>query len=447
MDRPPNIIVVLSDQQRPDSCGFYGQRLPVTPNLDRLAADGVVFDNAFTVQPVCGPARASIQTGLMPTSIGCWRNGLALPDGVETLASRLGTLGYWTGYVGKWHLASNVGFGLTKSERVDYASKPVPPHRRGGYRDGWVAADVVERTSRPYGGHLFDESGNRVEINGYRVDGVTDLAIDQLARRADDRPFLQFISFLEPHHQNSKMRSVGPRGQAQRFAHHDVPGDLAGSLGDWRWNYPEYLACCASIDHNVGRLITYLKATDEIDRTTVVYASDHGSHFRTRNLEYKRSCHDASIRIPLLINGPGFRGGRHCDRLVTHLDLLPTLVEAAGGDLPKSNGRPLQEALAGGVWRDAVLVQISESQIGRCLRTDQYTYSVRAHGGGPLAGHRHPGADRYTEDKLYDLATDPHQRRNLIDHPSTRNTRAALAGRLVSEIERVEGTRPYIESR
>ena len=105
----PDVLIVLTDQQRPDSIGAYGQALPTSPTLDALAADGTVFDSAFTVQPVCGPARAAIQTGMLPTDVGCWRNGLALPDGVPTMASRLAGLGYRTGYVGKWHLASNRG--------------------------------------------------------------------------------------------------------------------------------------------------------------------------------------------------------------------------------------------------------------------------------------------------------------------------------------------------
>jgi arylsulfatase A-like enzyme len=93
----PNVLVVLSDQQRPDSCGVFGQRLDVTPRLDRLAADGVVFDEAFTVQPVCGPSRVALQTGRYPTTLGCWRNGIALPPGVPALADRLHGLGYQTG--------------------------------------------------------------------------------------------------------------------------------------------------------------------------------------------------------------------------------------------------------------------------------------------------------------------------------------------------------------
>lgn len=93
MPKQPNVLVVLSDQQRPDSCGVFGQRLDVTPNLDALAADGVAFDNSFTVQPLCGPSRAAMQTGVMPTTIGCWRNGRSLPAETTTLASALGALG------------------------------------------------------------------------------------------------------------------------------------------------------------------------------------------------------------------------------------------------------------------------------------------------------------------------------------------------------------------
>ena len=102
-------------------------------------------------------------------------------------------------------------------------------------------------------------------------------------------------------HQNNRARTIGPKGWAKRFRDYDVPADLQGTLGDWRWNYSEYLACCASIDANLGRLTGALKALGELDDTIVVYSSDHGSHFRTRNAEYKRSPHDASIRVPLVV--------------------------------------------------------------------------------------------------------------------------------------------------
>lgn len=445
MDRP-NVLVVLSDQQRPDSCGVFGQALPVTPRLDALAAEGVAFHEAFTVQPVCGPARAALQTGRYPTAIGCWRNGIALPPGADTLAERLHRLGYQTGYVGKWHLASSRGRGLPRDRpAARFERRPVPPERRGGYRDAWVAADALEHTSGPFGGHVFDETGTRVDLHGFRVDALTDIAIDRLDRFAADRPFLMFVSFLEPHHQNDRLRAIGPRGWAARFADFSRPGDLPALRGDWRWNYAEYLACCASIDANLGRLLDCLERAGRRDDTLVVFASDHGNHFRTRNLEYKRSPHDASIRIPLVICGPGFRGGVHRRDLATNLDLVPTLMRAAGGDDDATlDGRPLQDAATA---PDDVLVQISESQIGRALRTATHTYAVKAPTRNPLAGHSRPAANLYRETHLYDNVRDPHQRRNLVDDPATVDVRSDLAQRLAERILAVEGARPEIVRR
>lgn len=446
MPSQPNVLVVLSDQQRPDSCGVFGQRLDVTPNIDALAADGIAFDNSFTVQPLCGPSRAAMQTGLMPTTTGCWRNGKSLPTDSTTLATALGALGYWTGYIGKWHLASDGGY-LPKpgTGATRFGNKPVPPARRGGYHDLWLAADSLEATSLPYQGHLFDGDGNRVELEGFRVDAMGDLAVETLkARASDDAPFLLFVSFLEPHHQNNRFRTIGPKGWAKRYSDYSLPDDLKGTLGDWRWNYAEYLACCASIDANLGRLTDALDQIGQLDDTLVVYSSDHGSHFRTRNLEYKRSPHDASIRVPLVVRGPGFRGGHRSDALVSSLDLLPTLVSAAGGEPVPTDGVPLQEQATGATSRDSVLVQISESQVGRALRTDRYTFAVKASGLGPLARYRVGAADSYAEDAVYDNLIDPAQKNNLAGTEATADLRRALADQLAAEIERLEGERATI---
>ncbi len=441
----PNVLVVLSDQQRPDSCGVFGQRLAVTPRLDALAAHGVAFDEAFTVQPVCGPARAVLQTGTYPTTTGCWRNGIALPPGTETLADRMHGLGYQTGYVGKWHLASNRGKGLPADRPpARFERRPVPVERRGGYRDVWVASDALEHTSGATSGHVYDETGQRVDLHGYRVDALTDLAIDRLGRFDAERPFFLFVSFLEPHHQNNRFRAIGPKGWAKRFADFDRPGDLARWKGDWRWNYAEYLACCASIDANLGRIVDALETSGRLDDTLIVFASDHGNHFRTRNLEYKRSPHDASLRIPLVMSGPGFRGGVRRRDLVTNLDLVPTLVRAAGGTAPGLDGRPLQSDADA---PDGVFVQISESQIGRALRTRTHTYAVAAPGRDPFAGHRRPDAETYVETHLYDNTTDPHQLTNLVRDPATAGLRRHLADTLTAHIHRVEGTAPTIVCR
>lgn len=131
----PNVIFLLSDQQRYDTVSCYGEALgagfKLTPNLDRLAAEGTRFTNAYTCQPVCGPARACIQTGLYPDAIGCHVNDRMLPQGTKTIANYFREAGYETAYVGKWHLASQYSFG-DDPQKIDYKTKSIPQLYRGG---------------------------------------------------------------------------------------------------------------------------------------------------------------------------------------------------------------------------------------------------------------------------------------------------------------------------
>lgn len=140
MPSKPNIIFILTDQQRHDSCGCYGQKLDITPNLDKMAKEGVLFTNAFSCQPVCGPARSVIQTGIYATQTKCYRNGIALPKSDKNIANYLSKAGYEVGYIGKWHLASNI---LTSKKiygkRFKYTKKAVPPELRGDIKTfGWL---------------------------------------------------------------------------------------------------------------------------------------------------------------------------------------------------------------------------------------------------------------------------------------------------------------------
>jgi arylsulfatase A-like enzyme len=196
----------------------------------------------------------------------------------------------------------------------------------------------------------------------------------------------------------------------------------------------------------VGRLLAAIDDGRGADETLVVYTSDHGNHFRTRNVDYKRSCHDASIRVPLVLRGPGFRGGVRCDSIVSLLDLVPTLVTSAGGDDPGLDGRPLQHAVTGDDVRDDVFVQISESQIGRAIRTRTHTYGVRAPGRDPRLARRRPGAADYVEDHLYDNRVDPHQANDLVDDPAHADLRDELRRRLLERIEQFEAASPHIHA-
>ncbi len=441
----PNILFLFSDQQRWDTVSCYGRPIidGLTPNLDRLASEGVRFQNAFTCQPVCGPARACLQTGRYATQVGCHVNGIALPPSGDFLADRLHEADYETAYIGKWHLASDSK--LSGREPVDYRIGPVPPERRGGYRDHWLAADVLEFTSSGYEGFMFDGQMNRVDFEGYRVDCTTNFVLDYLrdyTTRREERPFFLFASYIEPHHQNDLDRYIGPIGSKQRFADYKLPGDLADTEGDWHKHLPDYLGCCWSLDRNLGRIREELELLGLAENTLIIYTSDHGSHFRTRNSEYKRSCHDNCLRVPMIIAGPGFSGGKVVDSMASLIDLPATIVQAAGATpMADLQGRPLQEAVNGAAdWTDHVFAQLSESQCGRCIRTHRWKYSIRAlDAAGNVAA-----SDVYHEDYLYDLEADPHERRNLVAAPGHAETRAGLRELMTRRIEEIEGYRPVI---
>ena len=405
--KKPNIIFYFSDQQRADTAGCYGQKLPVTPNLDSVAKEGTLFENAFTCQPVCGPMRACLQSGVYATQIGCYRNDIALPTDTKGIAHYLKEAGYDTAYIGKWHLASDSEHRL--------ATKATPKERRGGY-DYWRAADVLEFTSHGYNGYVFDENGNKLDFKGYRADRINDYAIEYV-KKTHDKPFFMFVSHLEPHHQNDHLRFESPKGLKNSFKNYDVPGDLKGTLGDWRLQMPSYLACCNRVDYNFGKLIQTLKDEGIYDNTVIIYTSDHGCHFRTRNAEYKRSCHEASIKVPLVITGGGFTGGGKVSDLVSLIDLPATVLDIAGAEIPEHF---MGKSLADKKGHESVFIQISESQIGRAVRTDRWKYSVSA------KNRDSASADSYTEDCLYDLQNDPYEKNNLISDPSLAQTRKEL---------------------
>jgi len=448
--KAPNILFFFSDQQRWDTCGCYGQPLAVTPNLDRMANEGVRFENAFTCQPVCGPARACLQTGKYATEVKCHTNHCLLPLDEKTLAHYLKEQGYDTAYIGKWHLAS---FGK-RGGADDFRVRPVPPERRGGY-DYWLASDALEFTSHGYDGHMFDGDGRQREFpeGRYRADAHADWAIQYLeSRKGKGKPFFLFVSTIEPHHQNDHGHYEGPHGSKEIFRDFVTPGDLVGTEGDWRQEYPDYLGCIHSLDQNLGRIRDKLEELGMTQNTLVIYTSDHGSHFRTRNSEYKRSCHDGCIRIPMILHGPCFTGGHVMRELVSLIDLPPTLLNAAwrpeDGRLCPARimrGRPLQELVSGKArdWPREVFLQISESQCGRAIRTQRWKYSVCA----PDRSGADPSSDVYDEEFLYDLDADPHERNNLVADPEYGEIRKDLARTLKRRMVEAGEAEPILRER
>ena len=447
---PNNIIFYFTDQQRWDTCGCFGQPLNITPNLDQLAREGVKFDNAFSPQPVCGPCRALFQTGKWPTETGCFRNNIMLPAGVKTLGNYIEEAGYETAYIGKWHLASDGE--LEKPPTIDHTITAIPRELRGGYTGFWRAADVLEFTSHGYDGYVFDENDQRVDFKGYRADCINDMALEFFDQYDGKKPFFMTISQIEPHHQNDRKHYEGPEGSKERFKDFVLPEDLKVLGGNGLEEYPDYLGQCASLDENLGRLVAKLKEKGLYENTVIIFASDHGSHFLTRNRDshlngyddYKRSCHDAALHVPLVIAGGPFRGGVAVEELVSTASLPKTILALAGVDVgdamigenlldvveKKDDNRP-----------NEVFAQISESRVGRCIRTARYTYSVYAPG---VNGGEAAAADVYADDFLYDMEKDPHQLNNVVANPAYVQVKKELRERLLDWIERAEGTRPLI---
>lgn len=422
----PNIIVFFTDQQRADTTGAHGNPLGLTPNFDRMAHEGTHVYNSFTCQPVCGPARSCLQTGVFANQTGVWRNGRRPHDHLKMLGSYFSEAGYETGYIGKWHLMSH-----------DYHGA-VPKEGRGGY-DYWLGANLLEFVSGPYDTHLWDKDDNEVKLPGYRVDAQTDAAIRYIGDKAEgEDPFFLFLSYLEPHHQNHSDDYPAPEGYEERYLQAPLPPDLAKLGGTAPQHWPGYCGMIKRCDEALGRIMDSLKSLGIDDNTVILFTSDHGCHFKTRNAEYKRSCHEASIRVPTAVWGPGFMGGGRLSQLSSLVDLPATLLDAGDIEVPEHfMGRSIKQLVADRQmeWPDDVYVQISESHTGRAVRTQRYKYSVKCptidENGKPLDA---PYADEYVDDCLYDLQSDPWELTNLIGMEPFKDVVANMRARLVARM-------------
>jgi arylsulfatase A-like enzyme len=441
------VIIIHADQMRWDTVGAYGLNpMGLTPNLDAMAKRGALYAQAITNQPVCAPSRACLWTGQYPAKHGVWKNGIGLARDATTIATILRQEGYTANYIGKWHLAET-------------GTGPVSPQERGGFLDLWHASNVLEFTSHAYEGDLYDGDGKPIHFaDTYRIDFMTQLAVNFLQTRGKE-PFLLAVSYIEPHYQNDQDTSVAPKGYEERYANPFVPQDLRFFPGDWPNQLPKYYGCIAKVDEAVGIILGALKKLGLEESTIVVFTSDHGCHFRTRNTEYKRSAHESSVHVPLIVQGPGFNRSRVVQELVGMVDITPTILDAVGVQIPPSmQGRsalPLVDGNADG-WRNEVFIQTAEFMVGRALRTERWTYVVGAakqhgqklsdpadryteHAPHNLTGGSVPApfSDHYAEYQLYDLYSDPHQLVNLAGRDGTLEIAENLRQRLVSRMEEV----------
>ena len=228
--------------------------------------------------------------------------------------------------------------------------------------------------------------------------------------------------------------------------------DLEVLGGNHREEYPDYLGQCASLDKNLGRLVNKLKEMGIYEDTVIIYLADHGSHFMTRNQDahlngyddYKRSMHDACLRVPLVVTGGEFTGGGVVTDLISTAGLPRTILGIAGVDVgDKMIGEDFADVLhkPDPDRPNEVFAQISESRVGRAIRTADYAYSVYAPG---INGGAQPAADLYADDFFYDLKKDPYELNNLIDDPAYTQVKQELRKKLLKWIHLAENAEPEI---
>ncbi len=413
-----NVIVFLTDEQRHDVMGKYGNPVGLTPNFDAFAEEGTLCRQAFSPQPICTPARACLQTGSYATRNGCYLLGIPLCNRPNvSLADHFNAAGYRTGYIGKWHLADQ---------------DIVPEDQRGGYRD-WLGSNLLEYSADAYDLVMYDGEGRPARIPGYRVDGVTDCAIRYIDQNKDE-PFFLFISLLEPHCQNHSFSYSAPKDTENMYQGKWMPPDLAALGGTSARHMAGYMAVVKRIDEAFGRVMDALRSLKLYDDTIVLFTTDHAEHFNTRNSANKMSPHESSIRIPMAFHGGCFSTGRVINQLVSLIDVAPTLLEAAGLPVPEGmDGRSLVPLLTHpeAPWPQEVLVQISQTQVGRALRTHKWKYCVQAPDKDPFKDMR---SDSYVETELYDMEYDPYELQNLMHFSRFDNVKAELRERLRAKI-------------
>ena len=492
----PNVIFMMADDHAYQAIGAYGSRLIETPNIDRLAEEGIRFDRAFVGNSICSPSRATLLTGKFSHANGL-RNNINVFDGSQqTLQGLMQKVGYETAMIGKWHL---------KSEPTGFDHWDVLPDQGEYYNPDFVSAQGTRR------------------VEGYVTDIITDLAIDWLERGRDPgKPFLLFYHHKAPHREwwppledpdefhaaalpepDSLFDDFAGRGRAAREAEmrisdhmglsndnkitpenaavlghepfmgwyddayrrqydeymndaqRDALSAIYGPINDdfiardlrgddlTRWKYQrymqDYLATIRSVDDNVGRLLSWLEENGQLDNTIIIYTSDQGFHLGEHGWFDKRFMYEESFRTPLLMRWPGEveRGGAR-QAIVQNVDFAPTILDIAGAAVPGDmHGKSLLPLFAADdpAFRDAAYYHYSEYPGIHAVKRH---YGVRTQRYKLI--HFYYDVDEW---ELYDLHTDPSEMTNVYDDPSYADVREQMTA-LLADVQARYGDSPEL---
>ncbi len=422
----PNIIFIMSDDHAAHAVSAYGSKINKTPNIDRLAKDGMRFDNCFCLNSICSPSRAIILTGKYSHINGVMGNRTEFDGSQQTLPKLLQQVGYQTAIVGKWHL---------KSAPTGFHYSNVLPGQ-GEYHNP-----------------IMIENGKRKKNEGYVTDLITDRAITWLKKQeTSESPFFLMLHHKAPHanwepdekhmtmyseediplpetfNDDHKTRTAQIKnhrlkvGQKQWDLHFKRFGKIPEGMTEQEkreWVYQKYmknyLRCIASLDDNVGRVLDYLEESGQSENTIVVYTSDQGFFLGDHGLYDKRFMYEHSLRMPLLIRYPKeIAAGSSADSMVSNLDFASTFLDYAQVPIPKDiQGESFKSIAHGSIpedWKTSIYYRFYEESFGvgehEGIRTERYKLIHFLYG------------DMGWE--LYDLSKDPNELNNVYRTPENK---------------------------
>ncbi len=407
----PNVLFIFADQMRAFSMGCMGDKEIKTPNMDKLAKEGLTFTHAISGYPLCSPYRAMLLTGRYGHKTGEVGNEIELPASEITIAKALTQSGYKCGFIGKWHLEKT-------------HAPFVPKERRLGFDAYWASRNLGGEQT---GGFYCLDTPDEVPFEGYEADVQTGLAIDFMKKHKAE-PFCLVMGWKPPHPPRDvpkKFSDMYPSDKLGQRA--NVPKDV-----DDRSNKTIYYGQITSLDDNIGRIMKALDDLGIADNTIVCFSSDHGDMLASQGLQGKNVPYDESIRVPFLVRYPAkVKAGGKTDALLNSVDVMPTLLSLCGVQIPKPvQGTDLSAVVLGkgGKKPESVLLQRILGGGGknngewRGVRTPRYTYA-RWRDKGWL---------------LFDNEKDPYQMNNLIDKPEFKDLQAKMEAELQKLLKRTD---------
>ncbi len=429
--RQPNILLIVSDDQRPDTIHALGNSYIDTPNLDALVKGGVSITRANSANPICTPSRAEILTGCSSFRNGVIYFGEKIDPELPTIAETMTAAGYSAWYSGKWMNDGSpathgyqettglfsAGGGDAKAEIFDSQGRKVT-----GYR-GW--------TFKTYDGTVELEKGNGVtaETDAYIADGAV-----EFIERKPDKPFFLHVNFTAPHdplmvHEALKGKYEGrqmPIPPNFRPEHEFDHGNLRGrdelllpfprTVEDVREELADYYAVIENMDRQLGRILESLEASGQMENTLVIFSSDHGLGKGSHGIVGKQNMYEHTLNVPLIFSGPGIPKNTVLDAQCYLRDLYPTICEYSKIPIPESvEGMSLMPLLLGETESIYDFTVGYFYRFQRMIRTDRWKYII------------YPEANRA---QLFDLQDDPYEMHNLIGQPDNDELVAELKAKL-----------------